>query len=124
MSYQKDYTAYPPEIREAIERVFDTGKKVMFECPSPSRARSVRGQFYAFIRALQHATAHKRMDEFETKAVDDLLRMGGQITIGTEGSFVVVWLKSARDEMTALRAALEGNTVPVEVVAPKEKEKA
>lgn len=123
MSYSKEYTSYPPEVRDAIMKVFDSGQEVQFDVGSPARARSVRGQFYGYKRALDSAVYRKELTQLERNVVMELAKAAGQVTIFTEGTKVIIRLKSMTREMQSLRSVLDEEDDPAGRSLEKLKEK-
>jgi hypothetical protein len=94
MAYSRDPRHYPDELRAAVVAAAERDEDIRFACGSPSRAATVRAQFYAYFRALRHAD-------------DPFYAATTQITIVREGNEVIVRLKSNTEEMRALRATIE-----------------
>ncbi len=110
MGYSRDYNHYPPEMRDAISKVFNTGEPLVFTCPTAARAQSVRGQFYAYFRALREAAYKEGLSSEDKRAIMELYRLSGQITVKADGTSLIVELKSSTVEMQSLREVLMQNT--------------
>jgi len=106
MGYSRDYTFYPPEMKEAIVRVFEEERDIEFEAPTESRAVAIRGQFYAYFRALRRAEMQLHQNSPEYQEVYDLARKGSQLSVYVEGKKVILTLKSNTPEMNELRRVL------------------
>ena len=65
MGYSRNYLNYPVEMGQAVQRAFETEKELTFPTESESRAKSIRGQFYAYFRALREAAFKPDIPERE-----------------------------------------------------------
>lgn len=106
MGYSRDSTHYPPEMRDAVRKVFDTSEDVVFDCTQKARAASIRGQFYAYFRALREDAYRTGLDN--ASEIKELYRLSSQIVVIRDGTKVILRLKSRTAEMQSLRNALGG----------------
>ena len=124
MPFSIDPMSYPPEIRQACQKVYDTGDPLTFECGEHRRAKSVKAQFYAYIRALRANAFSGKHPDRET--IKDLYRVAQQITIAvtpndSHGTQVTLTLKSSGKEMAELRRVLDDKVLPASVDLLKKK---
>jgi len=105
MGYSTDYRFYPPEMGEAVEKAFSMQTDLHFEAPSAQRAAAIRGQFYAYFRALRRAV-DRNLPQTEHETVRRLLDKASQLSVYAEGSKVILTLKSNTPEMVELRRTL------------------
>lgn len=106
MGYSRDYTFYPPEMRDAVEKVFDLQKDIHFDAPTSQRAASIRGQFYAYFRALRRAADSTNLSKDELLKVRSILEKASQLSVYADGPRVILTLKSNTPEMNELRRVL------------------
>jgi hypothetical protein len=100
MGYSRDYLHYPPEIGEAVEKVCSGGGPIVFRCGSSARAASIRGQFYAYFRALREAAYKEGIPDRDR--VVELHRLAGQVAVRTYDVNVVLAMKDLALEMQDL----------------------
>lgn len=116
---------YPAQYADVLIHVASTGQPVRIPNATESAAKTLRGKFYGFIRAVEkeltkEAAAKQRGVKLEDSYVARLAlskEIIAELTIRLEGSELVVLKKDQTDEAQRIRAALEASrgAVPQEV---------
>lgn len=104
MGYSRNYLNYPEEMGQAVRRAFEREAELTFPTESEQRAKSIRGQFYAYFRALREAAFKQDIPDREN--ILDLYNMCCSVVVKTEGNSVIVSPKISVAELRTLREVL------------------
>jgi hypothetical protein len=103
MTYPTRPAAYPTELGQTIEKVFDEGQAMTIHFDRAQTAHQMRGTFYAFVRALGKSKEPRHQE---------LFGKGVALTFRIEGNALIVIHKGHTTAIRTLAEALnqeEGN---------------